>query len=150
MVMLADYIYIWLSFFFFKQKTAYEMRISDRSSDVCSSDLAYRDEIITPAEETALIAGIEAAGLTPFQFQQWEGKRLTRSFGWTYDFQTGRFAPGEPIPFWLDAIRSRAARFAGIDPDTLEQALVLQYGIGRSEEHNSELQSLKGTPSAVF
>src|SRR3546814_1655730 len=34
---------IWFSccvfFFFFKQKTAYEMRISDWSSDVCSSDL---------------------------------------------------------------------------------------------------------------
>src|SRR3546814_20740002 len=29
-------------FFFFKQKTAYEMRISDWSSDVCSSDLALR------------------------------------------------------------------------------------------------------------
>src|SRR3546814_3800601 len=29
-----------LYFFFFKQKTAYEMRISDWSSDVCSSDLA--------------------------------------------------------------------------------------------------------------
>src|SRR3546814_5010102 len=28
------------NFFFFKQKTAYEMRISDWSSDVCSSDLA--------------------------------------------------------------------------------------------------------------
>src|SRR3546814_8853657 len=28
-------------FFFFKQKTAYEMRISDWSSDVCSSDLEY-------------------------------------------------------------------------------------------------------------
>src|SRR3546814_9981640 len=28
-------------FFFFKQKTAYEMRISDWSSDVCSSDLMY-------------------------------------------------------------------------------------------------------------
>src|SRR3546814_4678543 len=28
-----------LIFFFFKQKTAYEMRISDWSSDVCSSDL---------------------------------------------------------------------------------------------------------------
>src|SRR3546814_7688675 len=27
--------------FFFKQKTAYEMRISDWSSDVCSSDLAF-------------------------------------------------------------------------------------------------------------
>src|SRR3546814_9775213 len=29
-------------FFFFKQKTAYEMRISDWSSDVCSSDLLKR------------------------------------------------------------------------------------------------------------
>src|SRR3546814_12574624 len=29
--------------FFFKQKTAYEMRISDWSSDVCSSDLLRRD-----------------------------------------------------------------------------------------------------------
>src|SRR3546814_1629438 len=29
-------------FFFFKQKTAYEMRISDWSSDVCSSDLRLR------------------------------------------------------------------------------------------------------------
>src|SRR3546814_5005054 len=29
-------------FFFFKQKTAYEMRISDWSSDVCSSDLTQR------------------------------------------------------------------------------------------------------------
>src|SRR3546814_10210528 len=29
-------------FFFFKQKTAYEMRISDWSSDVCSSDLDVR------------------------------------------------------------------------------------------------------------
>src|SRR3546814_20991764 len=30
--------------FFFKQKTAYELRISDWSSDVCSSDLQYRGE----------------------------------------------------------------------------------------------------------
>src|SRR3546814_3840946 len=29
-----------MTFFFFKQKTAYELRISDWSSDVCSSDLA--------------------------------------------------------------------------------------------------------------
>src|SRR3546814_19401223 len=32
---------IFYSFFFFKQKTAYEMRISDWSSDVCSSDLFF-------------------------------------------------------------------------------------------------------------
>src|SRR3546814_5486288 len=31
-------------FFFFKQKTAYEMRISDWSSDVCSSDLTQQTE----------------------------------------------------------------------------------------------------------
>src|SRR3546814_1258973 len=30
-----------ICFFFFKQKTAYEMRISDWSSDVCSSDLTF-------------------------------------------------------------------------------------------------------------
>src|SRR3546814_4951050 len=30
---------VYVCFFFFKQKTAYEMRISDWSSDVCSSDL---------------------------------------------------------------------------------------------------------------
>src|SRR3546814_17827786 len=32
-------VFSWFFFFFFKQKTAYEMRISDWSSDVCSSDL---------------------------------------------------------------------------------------------------------------
>src|SRR3546814_8044203 len=32
-------------FFFFKQKTAYEMRISDWSSDVCSSDLVTSEQI---------------------------------------------------------------------------------------------------------
>src|SRR3546814_5593548 len=52
-------------FFFFKQKTAYEMRISDWSSDVCSSDLnllltgevSYRRKI----REAILATRIEAA-----------------------------------------------------------------------------------------
>src|SRR3546814_3761474 len=34
--------YLCILFFFFKQKTAYELRISDWSSDVCSSDLLTR------------------------------------------------------------------------------------------------------------
>src|SRR3546814_19691541 len=40
-------------FFFFKQKTAYEMRISDWSSDVCSSDLflAHLAELAIAASE---------------------------------------------------------------------------------------------------
>src|SRR3546814_5361942 len=33
-------------FFFFKQKTAYELRISDWSSDVCSSDLMADDSVL--------------------------------------------------------------------------------------------------------
>src|SRR3546814_7016188 len=41
--MLLDEIVGYGFFFFFKQKTAYEMRISDWSSDVCSSDLASGD-----------------------------------------------------------------------------------------------------------
>src|SRR3546814_8735987 len=42
--------FTWMSwvcflFFFFKQKTAYDMRISDWSSDVCSSDLFTLDQL---------------------------------------------------------------------------------------------------------
>src|SRR3546814_1777116 len=53
-------------FFFFKQKTAYEMRISDWSSDVCSSDLAAvggeieRAAIARPAQGTAVVIGAES------------------------------------------------------------------------------------------
>src|SRR3546814_9338107 len=38
--------YLFLFLFFFKQKTAYEMRISDWSSDVCSSDLLHSEDYI--------------------------------------------------------------------------------------------------------
>src|SRR3546814_6559216 len=40
------YSYMICIFFFFKQKTAYEMRISDWSSDVCSSDLFAGDQML--------------------------------------------------------------------------------------------------------
>src|SRR3546814_2655756 len=49
-------------FFFFKQKTAYELRISDWSSDVCSSDLIHEharaqikaNDVRTPSEHTPI------------------------------------------------------------------------------------------------
>src|SRR3546814_6489079 len=41
---------IFIVVFFFKQKTAYEMRISDWSSDVCSSDLQPDEGKILPIE----------------------------------------------------------------------------------------------------
>src|SRR3546814_8053801 len=47
-------------FFFFKQKTAYELRISDWSSDVCSSDLAV--EAPEVAEELQADEDHEKAG----------------------------------------------------------------------------------------
>src|SRR3546814_3892373 len=43
------------SFFFFKQKTAYEMRISDWSSDVCSSDLDEIDFAVHSAKDVETI-----------------------------------------------------------------------------------------------
>src|SRR3546814_2050230 len=57
--------------FFFKQKTAYEMRISDWSSDVCSSDLipllkaAFKENgTVTPASSSANADGAAALVLT--------------------------------------------------------------------------------------
>src|SRR3546814_6291357 len=41
-------------FFFFKQKTAYEMRISDWSSDVCSSDLR-RGRLVPPHDVDRIV-----------------------------------------------------------------------------------------------
>src|SRR3546814_2181772 len=46
-----------LYFFFFKQKTAYEMRISDWSSDVCSSDLACYDSTAEDIDVDRLLQG---------------------------------------------------------------------------------------------
>src|SRR3546814_9747467 len=43
-------------FFFFKQKTAYEMRISDWSADVCSSDLDTRAIDVELVEAAVLLA----------------------------------------------------------------------------------------------
>src|SRR3546814_1560659 len=47
--------------FFFKQKTAYEMRISDWSSDVCSSDLRM-DAIYRALAQTDLFVSIGTSG----------------------------------------------------------------------------------------
>src|SRR3546814_13410159 len=44
-------LFLFVVFFFFKQKTAYEMRISDWSSDVCSSDLH-----LSVSEDRAIVA----------------------------------------------------------------------------------------------
>src|SRR3546814_10824628 len=76
-----------VGFFFFKQKTAYEMSISDWSSDVCSSDLWTRGtalrpflDALSPADREAFLADysrrvvaaypVEADGATLFPFRR--------------------------------------------------------------------------------
>src|SRR3546814_7829837 len=54
-------------FFFFKQKTAYEMRISDWSSDVCSSDLSR--DVAAPMTDTDMISA-DALVPTPTECAQ--------------------------------------------------------------------------------
>lgn len=92
--------------------------------------LSAAADFLTEADEQALIARIEAAELTPFRFQQWEGKRLTRSYGWHYDFEASAFSRTEPLPGWLRPVTARAAEFAGLAPGSIAQALLISYGPG--------------------
>jgi DNA oxidative demethylase len=96
----------------------------------CLAGLVQAESIITPGEEQAFIASIDAVGLSPFRFHGWLGKRLTSSFGWNYDFATARFAPTDPIPAWLLPLRDKAARFARLAAEDLAQALLIRYDIG--------------------
>jgi len=92
--------------------------------------LSQADAIVTPSEERALIAALDAAELSPFRFHGWLGKRLTASYGWRYDFDDASFAPSEAIPDWLLPLRAKAARFAGLQPGELVQALLIRYDPG--------------------
>src|SRR3546814_2606788 len=120
-----------MSFFFFKQKTAYEMRISDWSSDVCSSDL------------------IEFAGIGPGPFCGMmladHGAEVIR-----IDRPGGFMDPRDPLSrnrtsIALDMKNPEAVRIA-------RELCKSADGIieGRSEEHTSELQSLMRISYAVF
>ena len=92
--------------------------------------LSQAGAVVTPAEERALIEAVDAAELSPFRFHGWLGKRLTASYGWRYDFDDASFAPSEAFPDWLLPLRERAARFAGLQPDELVEALLIRYDPG--------------------
>src|SRR3546814_3511930 len=65
----------WCVVCFFKQKTAYDMRISDWSSDVCSSDLSSSEEIQVP--HGAAIGGRDQRGVGAQR-----GRHGTVALGW--------------------------------------------------------------------
>src|SRR3546814_19558672 len=75
-------------FFFFKQKTAYEMRISDWSSDVCSSDLG-KSMVLDPVD-----LFISEAGLAPLPAQTAEGAVTLMPTGTTGDLR--HLSDGQP------------------------------------------------------
>lgn len=89
--------------------------------------LAARNNVISQAEEAELITRIETVSLSPFRFKQWTGKRMTRSFGWHYDFEGGTFVPTEPMPDWLMPVKARGAAFAGVARGDLVQALLTRF-----------------------
>src|SRR3546814_3479059 len=110
--------------FFFKQKTAYEMRISDWSSDVCSSDLRPHGRCVQ---------FIERPGGVHLLANDIAGPSAT--FGIEHHGCEG----GENIADAVAGVRWTAGRRRGG-----------RRLHGRSEEHTSELQSLMRISYAVF
>src|SRR3546814_13287124 len=76
---------LFFSFFFFKQKTAYEMRISDWSSDVCSSDLRivrFARAVVPFGDNRAVLDDHRADGhFAPFGGDTGEIERAAHRFG---------------------------------------------------------------------
>src|SRR3546814_7076969 len=115
---------IFRCFFFFKQKTAYEMRISDWSSDVCSSDLHARNAQVGGG---GIGIGLGARGLV--------GGAISAEVG-LFGIGDREIGAGDDVgPGSGDGGESFAHPFVVAD---------------RSEEHTSELQSLMRTSYAVF
>ena len=90
----------------------------------------YAPDIVPGDLQQALLASIPELPFTAFDFHGFEGRRRTVSFGWKYDFDTERLHRTEDIPAMLLPLRRIAGRFAGMEPEQLEQALVTEYGPG--------------------
>jgi alkylated DNA repair dioxygenase AlkB len=65
-----------------------------------------------------------------FEFQGFLGKRRTVSYGWRYDFNGGGLKRSDDMPAFLLPMREAAARFAGLNPADLQQALLIEYPPG--------------------
>src|SRR3546814_1804911 len=125
-------------FFFFKQKTAYEMRISDWSSDVCSSDLARRArELVEHRRAVDEVARREDQRRVARPEEDAPAAILGPPRGLAHRLAMG----GEPLAD--QRFGDRGGFGAGARGGKVAQP-------GRSEEHTSELQSLIRISYAVF
>src|SRR3546814_7356598 len=128
--------------FFFKQKTAYEMRISDWSADVCSSDLDGLDHRVVLGKDADL-----AGRVLQVKQHRFLGNREDLAH-----FPCG-LAACRPQQAVALTIREAHADAPGRVLAQGEEGLVCVNRHPdeiRSEEHTSELQSLMRNSYAVF
>src|SRR3546814_6474926 len=88
---------LFICFFFFKQKTAYEMRISDWSSDVCSSDLFANASLFhVPGSELLRVLKQLQAALKPSGVLFSSNPRGKNQEGWSGD----RYSVNHDLAAW--------------------------------------------------
>ena len=93
--------------------------------------MRYQEEVISIGEEEVLWSFIAALPLKPFEFVGGlQGNRRVVSFGRRYDFNTHKVQQADDMPSTLRDLREKAASFAGLPPDSLQQALVTEYAPG--------------------
>lgn len=90
----------------------------------------YQPDVVSPDDESALIARVQELPFREFEFQGYTGKRRVVSFGWRYDFNDRVLHKVDDIPQFLLSVRELAARFAGLDPGELQHVLVTEYSAG--------------------
>lgn len=103
---------------------------SDFFAPALPEGMLYQPDFLSPAEEQILAAHIAALPFKPFEFQGFLGKRRTHSFGLHYAFDGSGLRDAEPLPDWLLPVRDHAADLAGLDPQTLVHALLIEYAPG--------------------
>jgi alkylated DNA repair dioxygenase AlkB len=91
---------------------------------------AIREDVISRAEEADTVRHFETLPFKPFEFHGYLGKRRVVSFGWRYDYSGRALRESTPIPSFLSGLRNRAADFARVPLDSLEQAMVTEYAPG--------------------
>lgn len=94
------------------------------------SGLVYAPGFVDAGEERALAERIAALPFKPFEFHGFTGNRRTVSFGMHYAFDGSGLREAEPIPDWLQPLRTRAAALAGLEPKAFVHALVIEYAPG--------------------
>jgi alkylated DNA repair dioxygenase AlkB len=90
----------------------------------------YEPEAVSPQQEQQLIKQFATLPFKEFEFQGFLGKRRTVSYGWRYDFNGGGLKRSDDMPAFLLPMREAAARFAGLNPADLQQALLIEYPPG--------------------